>query len=54
MQLEKPSINLLLVRHGETDDNKTRTIAGQRPGKLTQIGISQAEKIGEYLKKEVK
>lgn len=52
MQIEKKSIKLLLVRHGETEDNKTKTIAGQRPGKLTPFGKIQAEKIGEYLKKE--
>jgi broad specificity phosphatase PhoE len=52
MEKDKREIKLLMVRHGETEDNKTRTIAGHRPGKLTPAGIAQASKIGEYLKKE--
>lgn len=35
-------IRVLFVRHGETEHNKSRTIAGHQPGKLTPAGISQA------------
>ena len=43
MQPENRKIlRLLLVRHGETEDNKTKTIAGHKPGKLTPNGIKQA------------
>lgn len=55
MQPEKPEkekvLKLLLVRHGETQDNKTRTIAGHQPGKLTEVGKHQAGCIGAYLAK---
>lgn len=51
MEPQKFCIHLLLVRHGETEDNKTKTIAGQRPGKLTALGIQQAQKIGQYFSK---
>lgn len=45
-------VKALFVRHGETEDNKTRTIAGQRPGKLTEIGRAQAQKIGLQFAKD--
>lgn len=55
MQPEKNrTLKVLLVRHGQTEDNKTETIAGHRPGKLTALGRSQAQKIGIYLAKEKK
>lgn len=49
---KKKSIKVLFVRHGETEDNKTKTIAGQKPGKLTAMGISQAQKIGLQFAKD--
>ena len=32
-----------VVRHGETEDNKTRTIAGHNAGKLSALGVTQAQ-----------
>jgi broad specificity phosphatase PhoE len=39
-----------LVRHGQTTDNSTGTIAGHQNGKLTQSGIDQAKQTGVFLK----
>jgi len=35
------AVELWVVRHGETEDNKTRTIAGHNAGKLSALGITQ-------------
>jgi len=35
------AVELWVVRHGETEDNKTRTIAGHNDGKLSALGITQ-------------
>lgn len=40
----------MFARHGETEDNKSHTLAGHQPGKLTHTGKEQANKIGKYLK----
>jgi bisphosphoglycerate-dependent phosphoglycerate mutase len=34
-------LQLWVVRHGETEDNKTRTIAGHNAGKLSALGVAQ-------------
>jgi len=34
-------VELCVIRHGETEDNKTRTIAGHNAGKLSALGITQ-------------
>jgi broad specificity phosphatase PhoE len=41
---------LLLIRHGETDDNKRRVFQGHGGGPLNAIGHDQADAIGERLK----
>ncbi len=45
-------MRLILVRHGETEDNVARITQGHRPGKLTKKGIEQAEKLALRLKDE--
>lgn len=40
---------LYLVRHGETFDNVAHIMQGQRQGELTDIGISQVEKLATSL-----
>jgi len=45
-------MELWLVRHGETADNHLKILAGHLPGKLSQLGISQAVKTGKRLAKE--
>lgn len=41
---------LLLVRHGETDWNRTGQIMGERPIPLNQYGESQAQRLAELLR----
>jgi broad specificity phosphatase PhoE len=43
------TIKLLLVRHGETDDNHIKVICGHRATNLTELGVEQAQKTGAYL-----
>lgn len=45
-------MKLILVRHGETEENKRNIAQGQLPGNLSQRGFVQARKIGEELSKE--
>ena len=45
-------MKLILVRHGQTDENISKTIQGQLPGKLSLKGIEQAKKVGIRLKDE--
>ena len=40
---------LLLVRHGETTDNKNHILQGQTPGELDAEGIKQAEEVAGKL-----
>ena len=42
-------IELVIVRHGQTEENLTKTLCGQLPGKLTSKGIEQAQKLGKAL-----
>lgn len=39
-----------LIRHGQTQDNITGTLAGHQPGKLTEPGVKQAKQTGKRLK----
>ena len=39
-------VELWLIRHGETYDNLSRTLAGQKGGELTKLGLLQAQKTG--------
>ncbi|MEK6938056.1 MAG: histidine phosphatase family protein [Nanoarchaeota archaeon] len=43
-------MRLLLVRHGETEENKAGIIQGWLPGKLTPLGIKQAQQLAKRLK----
>lgn len=43
---------LLIVRHGETEENVSRILQGHLPGKLTARGIQQAEALAQALKGE--
>jgi len=45
-------MRLIITRHGETVENKALLYSGHRPGKLSDTGIKQAEKLAERLKAE--
>jgi len=45
-------MRLILVRHGETQENVDDIMQGQIPGHLTRKGINQAKKLGKRLSKE--
>lgn len=45
-------MKLIIVRHGETEENKKRIIQGHMEGKLSEEGVNQAKKVGERLKNE--
>lgn len=40
---------LYLVRHGETIDNVSKIMQGQRHGELTDLGVSQIEELATSL-----
>ena len=42
-------MRLIMVRHGETEENRDSITQGQTPGHLTKLGKSQAKKLGERL-----
>lgn len=46
---QKITVNLWLVRHGETFANVKRIIQGQQGGELTKPGMEQADKLGARL-----
>lgn len=41
---------LLLVRHGETVDNKAQILQGQTQGRLNEVGREQARQLGEKMR----
>ncbi|MGI6231902.1 MAG: histidine phosphatase family protein [Prevotella sp.] len=43
---------LLLVRHGETVDNKAQVLQGQTQGELNETGRQQAREVSEMMKNE--
>jgi len=45
-------MRLILVRHGETEENRRDILQGQIPGKLSKKGKSQAKKLSKRLSKE--
>jgi broad specificity phosphatase PhoE len=45
-------MKLIILRHGETVENKTGISQGQTPGTLTLTGINQAMRAGQRLKNE--
>ena len=43
--------SIIFLRHGQAKNNTERILAGRTPGvPLTETGINQAEKAGEFLK----
>jgi len=47
-------MRLILIRHGETEENANHIVSGIDESKLTKKGISQAKKAGEELKEKYK
>jgi len=45
-------MRLIIIRHGETEENVKKLIQGRIPGKLTKKGISQSKKLAKRLKNE--
>ena len=45
-------MKLVLVRHGETIENRKQIMQGQTPGHLTKKGVVQAKKLARRLSKE--
>ena len=45
-------MKIILVRHGETEENKAGILMGDLPGVLSDLGKRQAEKLAERLKNE--
>lgn len=45
-------MRLIIVRHGETEENLNEIIQGHLSGKLTEKGIEQAKKLAERLRNE--
>ncbi len=45
-------MKLILIRHGETQENKKGILQGKIPGKLSKDGIQQAKKLALRLKEE--
>jgi len=45
-------VKLIIVRHGETEENAAGIIQGQSHGTLSKEGIKQAQLVGERLKSE--
>ena len=43
--------HVIFVRHGQSDANVNKYFAGHTNAPLTAVGISQAEKMAEYLRK---
>ncbi|MDR2760963.1 MAG: histidine phosphatase family protein [Rickettsiales bacterium] len=48
--MEKRKINFYLLRHGETDWNRSNLIQGNQDIFLNENGLRQAKKIAEFLK----
>ena len=48
------NMKLILVRHGETEENVNNLLVGKNDGKLTTEGIKQSKKIGKELKEKYK
>jgi len=43
-------MKLILVRHGQTEENKNKIIQGQMPGTLSELGKEQAQALALQLK----
>lgn len=46
------STQLLLTRHGETEENRRHVLQGQLPGTLSDLGWQQAELLADRLKNQ--
>jgi hypothetical protein len=46
---QESTVEIWVVRHGETVENTTRTIAGQNASTLTPLGMKQAELVAKRL-----
>lgn len=44
-------MKLLIVRHGETEENNKKILQGILPGRLTKLGEEQAKELGRKLRK---
>ena len=42
-------VELVVVRHGETESNRSHTIQGHRDTALSDLGVKQAECAAKYL-----
>ena len=42
-------VELVVVRHGETESNRSRIVQGHRDTALSELGVKQAECVGRYL-----
>jgi len=47
--MKSDTVQLILVRHGETHENAAGIVQGQLPGTLSVKGIIQAEAVGSFL-----
>jgi len=45
-------MRLIITRHGETEENKAKILQGHLHGKLSELGIEQAQKLALRLKDE--
>ena len=45
-------MKIILVRHGETEENKQKISQGWMNSQLSEIGLNQARKVAEFLKDE--
>jgi len=45
-------LELVLVRHGETEANKSHTIQGHMDTHLSELGLKQVEKLGDFMVNE--
>jgi len=46
---QESTVEIWVVRHGETVENTTRTVAGQNGSGLTPLGMKQAELVAKRL-----
>lgn len=46
-------LELVLVRHGETDSNRTHTIQGHLNTPLSEVGEEQARRVGKHLADQI-
>ncbi|CAK78968.1 unnamed protein product (macronuclear) [Paramecium tetraurelia] len=53
IQIGQKTIQIWLVRHGQTEGNKLQILQGQDDGQLSALGIKQAEALGKRIKKEI-